>query len=94
MNENKQKEIERLSNIIAASDDLIYHAVRDDPVDRKLAEYINSAPLRIKFRIMRLEREGEGVYKYGLKRVFIKIENDYIIIRVGGGFMNIEEFVD
>lgn len=43
---------------------------------------------------MRLERESEGIYKYGTKRVFIKIEKDIIIIRVGGGYMNIEEFIE
>ncbi len=43
---------------------------------------------------MRLERENEGVYRFGQKRAFIKIENDTIIIRVGGGFMNIDEFVE
>ncbi len=80
--------------MIAASDEMIYYAVKEDPVDRKLAEYINQAPLRVRFKISRLERESEGVYKYGMKRVFIKLENDQIIIRVGGGFMNIEEFVD
>jgi hypothetical protein len=63
-------------------------------VDRKLAEYINCSQLKIKFKLSRLERESEGVYRYGMKRVFIKIENDQIIIRVGGGFMNIDEFVD
>jgi Growth-Arrest-Specific Protein 2 Domain len=68
--------------------------VRDDIVDRRLGEYINAAPMRVRFRIMRLERESEGVYKYGMKRAFIKIENDQLIIRVGGGFMNIEEFVE
>jgi hypothetical protein len=68
--------------------------MRDDPVDRKLAEFINCAPLRVRFKIMRLERESEGVYKYGMKRVFIKIENDQIVIRVGGGFMNFEQFVE
>lgn len=88
------REISRLKSVIAASDELIYHAIREDAVDRKLAEYINCAPMRVRFRIMRLERESEGVYKYGMKRVFIKIENDQIVIRVGGGFMNIEEFVD
>lgn len=43
---------------------------------------------------MRLERENEGVYRYGMKKAFIKIENDMIIVRVGGGYMNIDEFVD
>ena len=39
-------------------------------------------------------REQEGVYSYGKRRVFIKIEKDQIIVRVGGGYMGIEEFID
>lgn len=43
---------------------------------------------------MRFERESEGIYKYGKKRVFMKIEKDQIIIRVGGGYLTIEEFIE
>ena len=43
---------------------------------------------------MKFERESEGIYKYGKKRVFMKIEKDQIIIRVGGGYLTIEEFIE
>lgn len=43
---------------------------------------------------MRFEREAEGIYKYGKKRVFMKIEKDQIIIRVGGGYLTIDEFIE
>jgi hypothetical protein len=43
---------------------------------------------------MTFEREQEGMYKYGKKRVFMKIEGDQIIIRVGGGYLTIEEFIE
>ena len=43
---------------------------------------------------MNFVREAEGMYKYGKKRVFMKIEGDQIIIRVGGGYLTIEEFID
>jgi hypothetical protein len=43
---------------------------------------------------MAFVRESEGIYKYGKKRVFMKIEKDQIIIRVGGGYLTIEEFLD
>lgn len=79
---------------MTASDHLIYHPLMNDWVDRKLGEFINSSPLRIRINLMRLERENEGVYRFGQKRAFIKIENECIIIRVGGGFMNIDEFVE
>ena len=39
-------------------------------------------------------RESEGVYQFGQKRVYIKIEKgDRILVRVGGGFMSIEDFI-
>ena len=39
-------------------------------------------------------REGDGVYTYGKRRVFMKIEKDQIIIRVGGGYLMIDEFIE
>jgi hypothetical protein len=39
-------------------------------------------------------RESEGVYMFGQKRVYIKVEKgNQIQVRVGGGFMAIDEFV-
>ena len=43
---------------------------------------------------MEFEREAPGVYKYHRKKVFMKIENETIVIRVGGGFLTIDEFID
>ncbi len=59
----------------------------------KLAEYINRAPMALRDH-MKFERESDGIYKYGKRRVFIKIEQDRIIIRVGGGYLTIEEFIE
>ena len=71
----------------------LYHPVKDDMIDQKLAAYINSAPVKLRSK-MAFVRESEGIYKYGKKRVFMKIEKDQIIIRVGGGYLTIEEFLD
>ena len=44
-------------------------------------------------RIMFL-RESEGVYQFGQKRVYIKVEKgEKILVRVGGGYLSIEEFI-
>ena len=39
-------------------------------------------------------RESEGVYQFGTKRVMIKCVKEKIEIRVGGGFLSIDEFLD
>ena len=71
----------------------VYIPVRGDGVDRKLAEYINNYPERSKLKIMFM-RESEGVYTFGSKRVAVKVEKDHIKIRVGGGYLSIDEFLD
>ena len=39
-------------------------------------------------------RESEGVYQFGTKRIMVKVEKDNIKIRVGGGFLSLDEFLD
>ncbi len=39
-------------------------------------------------------RESEGVYQFGTKRVYVRVEKNNIKIRVGGGFLSIDEFLD
>ena len=39
-------------------------------------------------------RESEGVYQFGTKRIGVKVAKDKIEIRVGGGFLSIDEFLD
>ena len=38
-------------------------------------------------------KEQEGVYTFGSKKMFLKHENGRIYARIGGGFMEIEEFI-
>ena len=71
----------------------VYIPVKEDAVDRKLAEFINNYPERAKLKIMFM-RESEGVYQFGTKRVAVKVEKDNIKIRVGGGYLSIDEFLD
>lgn len=55
----------------------IYIPDKEDPVDNQLAEYINNYPERSKLRIMFL-KESEGVYHFGSKRVYVRVERDKI----------------
>ena len=85
-NDELKKEIKFLKNE--------YVAHRGDKTDEALSEYINNRPEDQQMKIMFL-RESEGVYRFGQKRVYIKVEKgDQIFVRVGGGFMYIEEFIN
>ena len=71
----------------------VYIPVKEDAIDKRLAEYINNYPERSKLKIMFM-RETEGVYQFGTKRVAVKVEKNNIKIRVGGGYLSIDEFLD
>ena len=88
-------EIETLKNYIIELKQRIavYIPVKDDPIDKRLAEFINNYPERQKLKIMFM-RESEGVYQFGTKRVAIRVDKDKINIRVGGGYLSIDEFLD
>ena len=68
----------------------LYRPESGDAVDQTLAHYLNSrgSPLAVPF-----QRKDPGVYQFGSKRVFLRVENGVIVVRVGGGYMNIEEFL-
>ena len=40
-----------------------------------------------------MQRLGDGQYMFGTRKVFAKIMNDKLVVRVGGGFMLIDEFL-
>lgn len=79
----------------------MYVPIKDDAIDKKLAEFLNNFPDRSRLKVMFL-RQSEGVYVFGTKRVFVKLEMDKIVsklkrvtlVRVGGGYLTIEEFID
>lgn len=94
-NEELLHEIETLKQYIIdlKSRIAVYIPVKNDAVDKRLAEYINNYPDRQKLKIMFM-RESEGVYQFGTKRVIVRVDKDRINIRVGGGFLSIDEFLD
>ena len=72
---------------------MIYLPASEDPVDMKLAEYINNYPDKAKMKIMFM-RESSGVYSFGTKRINVEVLQNKIKVRVGGGYMSIDEFID
>jgi hypothetical protein len=72
---------------------LIYRARDGDDTDRLMSEFLCDYSKKSKMKIMFL-RESEGVYRFGKKRVYIKVEKgNKILVKVGGGFLKIEDFI-
>ena len=74
--EDRDGEISLLRELIAELQSKSnYYPIKDDPVDEAIADYINSRsePMQIQFI-----REDYGLYLFGTKRVFIKLENSKI----------------
>lgn len=67
----------------------LYKAVQGDIVDELLGKYINSMEISVPIR-----RLGDGFYLFGTRRIFAKVLNNKLVVRVGGGFMSFTEFID
>ena len=65
-----------------------YIPFKGDKVDEKMAVYMNNFDMDVT-----MQRLGDGQYMFGSRKVFAKIMNDKLVIRVGGGFMLIDEFL-
>lgn len=57
-------------------------------MDECLAEFLNQNPNPVKFI-----RVDEGLYTFGSKKINVKIINDKLVCRVGGGYMTISDFI-
>jgi len=91
---DKINEMQELLSEMEQGSQCIYIAHRPDKIDMTLGNFINKYPERKKMGIMFL-RESEGVYQFGSKRVYVKVEKgEKILVRVGGGYMSIQEFID
>lgn len=98
---------ELIEQLHAADGGPKYVPAKGDAVDHALADYLNSNKEAAKYRVLFI-RESEGVYQFGSKKIYIKIEGDKVlsirnlemlnsndfVVRVGGGYMTIRELLE
>lgn len=70
-----------------------YVPTKSDDIDTKLAEVINKQETYKRMQYL-FVRESEGHYNYFKSKVIMSIKGDNLILRVGGGFMQIHQFVE
>ena len=71
-----------------------YKPVVGDKVDNQLSDIINNNQIVQGKAKMLFVRESEGHYSYCKKKVFMKISQDKLILRVGGGYLSLDQFLD
>ena len=99
--EEKNREIDELNRLVEERNVRIYKIEKDlgkatqrykaakgDAVDQMLADYLNIAGSEVP-----IKRLGGGFYLFGTRKIFAKIMNGKLVVRVGGGYMVIEEFI-
>ncbi|CDW71764.1 UNKNOWN [Stylonychia lemnae] len=65
-----------------------YKAVAGDDIDAMLASMLNNSGESVE-----LKRLGGGFYMFGNKKIYCKLMNGKLVVRVGGGYVGIEEFI-
>ena len=70
-------------------DAIKYKSVDDDVVDKMLEDFIQKNSVKVP-----INRIDPSKYLFGTKVISAQIINGVLMVRVGGGFMNIEEFVE
>ena len=89
----KDAVIEKLGGNININDQNIpymygYKAMEGDQVDQMLAMYINQTGIQLP-----ITRLGQGFYMFGSRKIYGKIMNNKLIVKTGGGFLGIDEFI-
>ncbi|CAG9333135.1 unnamed protein product [Blepharisma stoltei] len=91
--EEKNYELKSMRLVVAEvkQSNPVYFPVKGDEIDEALAEYLNSRDQIIQLPFI---RETSGNYYYGTRRALIKFERGKLSVKVGGGFLPIDEFIE
>ena len=68
---------------------VIYKPVKGDKIDEMFAVHLNKAQINLP-----VKREGPGKYLFGSKKLLVQIKNGKLLIKVGGGYMGADEFIE
>ena len=90
-----ETEVDQLKGFIIdlKSRTVFYVPDKNDIVDIKLAEFINSYPDRQKLRVM-FQRDLPGHYTFGTRKVAIRFEREKLMCKAGGAYLLIEKFLE
>ena len=68
---------------------MVYIAKKGCEIDEMWASHLNKANLDLP-----VVRTDVGKYTFGTKNITVKITNGRLMVRVGGGYMSADEFIE
>jgi len=67
----------------------VYKPIKTCEIDVLFAESINKAQLNLP-----VKRTDVGKYVFGTKSILAKVVNGKLLVRVGGGYLGVDEFIE
>lgn len=55
-----------------------YESLKFDQVEEMMKGYLENHPVKIN-----IEKIGDGYYKFGTKRIYVKVEREMLMVRIG-----------
>lgn len=87
--QSKLDQVKSLEKNLGKASSVKFKPKKGDELDEMLADYMQMANCPIPIR-----RIGDGFYMFGSRKIYAKILNGKLVIRVGGGYMVIEKFIE
>lgn len=71
----------------------LYSPTKHDEIDAQFAETLNKESNSNIVENLEITRVSKGVYMFGTLKIHAELRNGHLIIRVGGGYMSMDEFI-
>jgi len=81
-------ELEKYNNLFTSPRNSSEQENEADQIDKMFESYLNAMHIQVKYK-----KIGKGQYIIGAKKISVRIKKDRLVIRVGGGYMMIEDFL-
>jgi hypothetical protein len=66
----------------------------NDQVDQKLNTFLNDFYAKKRVSQIPFRRVSQGNYEFGTQKVLVKVDNEKIKVRVGGGYLLLDKFIE
>jgi len=74
--------------------EFISNSANKDQIDQKLNTFLSDFYTKKRLSQIPFRRISHGNYEFGTQKVMVKVENEKIKVRVGGGYLLLDKFIE